>query len=70
MPSSVAEACSSKLKERQKRLRRASPQARLMRAPKGAWMTSCMPPPSSKKRSAMTQRWVGTAPRTVRPSRM
>ena len=27
----------------------------LMRPPNGAWMTSCMPPPSSKKRSAMTR---------------
>src|SRR5712671_1889402 len=33
-PLSVAAACNSKLKERQKRLRRASPQALLMRAPK------------------------------------
>ncbi len=38
MPLSVAAACSSKLNERQKRLRSASPQARLMRAPNGAWM--------------------------------
>ena len=38
MPLSVAAACSSKLNVRQKRLRSASPQARLMRAPKGAWM--------------------------------
>jgi hypothetical protein len=45
MPSSVAAACSSKLKLRQKRLRRARPQARLMRPPNGAWMTSCIPPP-------------------------
>ena len=36
MPLSVAAACSSKLNERQKRLRSARPQARLMRAPKGA----------------------------------
>ena len=36
----------------------------------GCMETSCMPPPSSKKRSAMMVRWVGTAPRTVRPSRM
>ena len=57
MPLSVAAACSSKLKVRQKRLRRASPQARLMRAPKGAWRTSCMPPDSSKKRSATTVSW-------------
>ena len=54
MPLSVAAACSSKLKVRQKRLRSASPQARLMREPKGAWMMSCMPPASSKKRSATT----------------
>ena len=33
--SSVAAACSSKLNLRQKRLRSASPQARLMRLPKG-----------------------------------
>ena len=51
MASSVAAACSSKLNERQKRLRSARPQARLMRLPKGEWMTSCMPPASSKKRS-------------------
>ena len=49
--SSVAAACSSKLNARQKRLRRASPKARLIRAPSGAWMTSCIPPDSSKKRS-------------------
>ena len=53
MPSSVAAACSSKSKVTQKRLRSASPQARLMRPPNGACRTSCMPPPSSKKRSAM-----------------
>src|SRR5256885_17090527 len=68
-PLSVAAACSSKLKERQKRLRRASPQALLMRAPKGAWVTSCMPPLSSKKRSAITACCVGTAPRMARPAR-
>ena len=55
MPLSVAAACSSKLKVRQKRLRSASPQARLMREPKGACRTSCMPPDSSKKRSATTR---------------
>ena len=49
----MAAACNSKLKLRQKRLRSASPQALLMRPPKGAWMISCIPPPSSKKRSAM-----------------
>ncbi len=67
MPSSVAAACSSKLKERQKRLRSARPQALLIRAPNGAWMTSCMPPPSSKNRSATTVCCVGTAPSTARP---
>src|SRR6185436_8120298 len=50
--SSVAAACSSKLNERQKRFRRANPQARLIRLPKGACKTSCMPPDSSKKRSS------------------
>src|SRR5439155_13816683 len=35
-PLSVAAACSSKLKERQKRFRSASPQAWLIRAPNGA----------------------------------
>src|SRR2546423_724634 len=35
-PLSVAAACSSKLKERQNRFLSASPQALLMRAPKGA----------------------------------
>ena len=65
MPSSVAAACSSKSKVRQKRLRSASPQARLMRPPKGAWITSCMPPLSSKKRSATRSRCVGR--RRARP---
>ena len=57
--------------DRQKRLRSAMPQARLMRPPKGAWMTSCMPPASSKKRSAMTRVCVGTPPerRARRPRR-
>ena len=54
MPLSVAAACSSKLNERQNRLRSARPHARLMRAPNGACSTSCMPPPSSKNRSATT----------------
>src|SRR6266403_5689124 len=67
-PLSVAAACSSKLKERQKRLRSASPQALLMRAPKGAWMINCMPPLSSKKRSAMTVFCVGMVPRIARPA--
>src|SRR5207249_1936503 len=46
MPSSVAAACSSKLKPWQNFLRSARPQARLMRLPKGACSTSCMPPDS------------------------
>ena len=37
IPLSVAAACSSKLNERQNRLRSASPHARLIRAPNGAW---------------------------------
>ncbi len=66
MPSSVAAACSSKSKLRQKRLRSARPQARLMRPPSGEWMTSCMPPPSSKKRSAIRRLVVGSAPSAER----
>ena len=50
-PLSSALACSSKSKLRQNRLRSARPQARLIRAPSGAWITSCMPPDSSKNRS-------------------
>src|ERR1035441_10232931 len=69
-PLSVAAACNSKLNERQKRLRSASPQALLMRPPKGAWMMSCIPPPSSKKRSAMMQSCVGTSVNTARPVTM
>ena len=69
MASSLAAACSSKPKPTQKRLRRARPQALLIRDPKGAWTTSCMPPLSSKKRSRMTRDWVGTAPRACRPAR-
>ena len=49
--SSVAAACSSKLNVRQNFLRSARPSARLIRPPKGEWITSCMPPVSSKKRS-------------------
>ena len=70
MPLSVAAAWSSKLKPRQKRLRRARPQALLTRPPKGACRMSCMPPPSSKKRSAMMVVLEGTAPRTARPATM
>src|ERR1700730_14996192 len=50
------------------RLRRAMPQARLTRPPKGAWMTSCWPPASSKKRSATMVSSVGTAPRAAPPA--
>ena len=68
MASSLAAACSSNPKPTQKRLRRASPQARLMRDPKGACTTSCMPPLSSKKRSSTTRRCVGTVPKALRPA--
>ena len=64
--SSVAAACSSKLNLRQNRLRSASPHARLMRLPNGAWITSCMPPDSSKKRSSTTVFSVGSAPSAAR----
>ncbi len=66
--SSFAAAWSSKPNPTQKRLRRARPHARLMREPKGAWTTSCMPPLSSKKRSRITRRGVGTAPSAWRPA--
>ncbi len=62
IPSSVAAACSSKSKVRQKRLRSARPKARFCRAPKGAWTMSCIPPASSKNRSAISVRCVGSAP--------
>src|SRR2546430_3371107 len=58
-PSSVAAACSSKLNPWQNFLRRARPQARLMRLPNGACSTSCMPPDSSKKRSRISVSVVG-----------
>ena len=67
-PSSVAAAWSSRSKERQNRFRSARPQARLTRLPNGAWMTSCIPPDSSKNRSATTVVRPGTAPRTARPA--
>ena len=60
--SSVAAAWSSKLNWRQNRLRSARPQARFTRLPNGEWMTSCMPPASSKNRSATMVSWVGRAP--------
>src|SRR6188472_1793362 len=60
--SSVAAACSSKLNERQKRFRNAKPHARLIRLPKGACKTSCIPPDSSKKRSSTSVCCDGIAP--------
>ena len=66
-PSSVADAWSSKSKVRQMRFRRAMPQARLIAVPKGAWITSCMPPLSSKNRSATIRFRVGTKPKTFLP---
>ena len=59
MLSSSAAACSSKLNWRQKRLRSARPQARLTREPNGEWITRCMSPVSSKKRSKISVRRVG-----------
>src|SRR5262245_36284709 len=66
--SSVAAACSSKLNERQKRFRNAKPQARLIRLPKGACKTSCIPPDSSKKRSSTSVCCDGIAPNKRYPS--
>src|SRR5205807_24617 len=57
-----AAACSSKLNERQNRFRSANPHARLIRLPKGACKTSCIPPDSSKKRSIIRVRCEGIAP--------
>ena len=51
------------------RLRSASPHALLILAPNGACTTSCMPPASSKNRSA-TMRAAGAVPRTRFPSSM
>ena len=68
-PSSVAAACSSKSKVRQNRFRNASPKARFCRAPNGACTTSCIPPASSKKRSAIRVRCVGNAPSASRATR-
>ena len=65
MASSAAAACNSKLNERQNRLRNASPQARLTRMPKGEWMTNCIPPDSSKKRSSTSFFWDGMTPRAL-----
>ena len=62
MLSSSAAACSSKLNLRQKRLRSARPQARLMREPKGEWITRCVSPTSSKKRSKTMRPRVGSTP--------
>ena len=68
MLSSFAAACSSKLKDLQKRLRSARPQPRLMRLPKGEWMTTCMSPTSSKKRSMIIVSRVGIAPSAAIPA--
>src|ERR1019366_8384259 len=67
IPLSVAAACSSKLKVRQNRLRSASPHARLMREPNGACRISCIPPDSSKNRSATTVSTDGSAPSDSTP---
>ncbi len=64
--SSLAAACSSKSKVAQKRLRRARPNARLTRPPKGACTTSCMPPASSKNRSNTMWSRVGRTPSSPR----
>ena len=66
-PLSVAAACNSKLNPTQNRFRSDNPQALRIRPPNGAWITSCIPPPSSKNRSAITVVCVGTAPSTARP---
>ena len=68
MASSVAAACNSKLNRRQNRLRRAKPQARLIRPPRGLWTTSCIPPASSKKRSMTGLSAVGIAPSAAWPA--
>ena len=70
MASSLAAACSSNPKPLQNRLRNARPKARLIRPPNGACTTSCIPPLSSKKRSMMMRRSVGTAPSTRLPVAM
>ena len=69
MPSSVAAAWSSKSNVRQNRFLSVCPHARLMRPPKGEWMTICMPPASSKNRSATISPCVGTRPSTRTVSR-
>ena len=68
IPSSVAAACSSKSKVRQISFLSAIPQALLIRDPNGEWTMSCIPPDSSKKRSATTRLLVGTVPRMRTPS--
>src|SRR5438270_8565015 len=66
-PLTVAAACNSKLNPTQNRLRSDNPQALLILPPNGAWITSCIPPPSSKNLSATIVFCVGTAPSTARP---
>ncbi len=68
MPLSVAAACSSKLKVRQKRLRSASPQARLMRVPKGA-CNHQLHAAGLHRRTARRRRWFATAARPAPPRR-
>src|ERR1700756_5601839 len=69
-PLSVAAACNSKLNPTQNRLRSDNPHALLILPPNGAWITNCIPPPSSKNLSAIIVFCVGTAPSTTRPCRM
>ena len=66
MASSLAAACSSKSNVTQNRLRRASPRARLRRAPNGACPTSCIPPLSSKNRSRTMVSMSGSSPSWAR----
>ena len=68
IPLSVAAACSSKSKVTQNRFLKARPQARLIRPPKGVCKTNCIPPLSSKNRSATIVCCVGTVPSTALPA--
>src|SRR6266446_9918137 len=63
--SSVAAACNSKLNLRQKRLRKARPQARFRRLPNGECKTSCMLPLSSKNLSSTRLSCDGITPSTA-----
>ena len=66
MASSLAAACSSKSKVRQKRFRRAKPKPLFTRLPLGLWTTSCIPPVSSKNRSTTMRRWLGNTLKSLR----